>query len=456
MRMGNLLQHSTISGRLIAFSTVFFVVAIVVASAILWLIVAGVVREQVDQRLDTQIEALRSALTSGPEGAAAFYVQLDGPPFDRHGSGWYWQVSGEGVQLASSSLAGGTIETPGHAFEWRRLFGGITRPGGTTELHGQALHSRMTEATIGNRIVTITATAPETALTAPAIRSLMWLLPVMALLGGSLIAGTILQVRYGLRPLRQMAADIRTVVAGNRSNLPEPEVDELRPVAFEINRLIDRNAQRLSETRVHFANMAHGLKTPVASMMLALDDHNDPDGSMRRLIERIDRRIRHHLADGRRASAGDAAQSRSVVRPRFDDLILALERIYADKQLAVECDVDPSISVGCEAEDFDEIFGNILDNAFKWASAKIHIAAEIKGRLVTIRVRDDGPGLPESRIDEAFRPGLRLDETVAGDGFGLSISKELVELYGGSIVANLGKPGFIIDVELPIAPRRVA
>jgi signal transduction histidine kinase len=443
------MQHATISGRLIAFFTVFVVVAIVVASAILWLVVASVVREQVDQRLDTQIEALRSALVPGPNGAAMLSVQLDGPPFDRAGSGWYWQVSGEGVQLASRSLTGGTIGTPGHAFEWRQLFGGIPRPGGTRELRGQALHSRVTEAAVGNRIVTISATAPESALTAPAFRSLMWLLPVMALLGGSLIAGTVLQVRYGLRPLRQMTADIGAVVTGNRSSLPKSEVDELRPVASEINRLIDRNAQRLADTRVHFANMAHGLKTPVASMMLALNDRNDPDGSMRQLIERIDRRIRHHLADGRRASAGDVVRVASIVKPRIDDLILVLERIYADKQLSVECDLDPSILVGCEAEDVDEIFGNILDNAFKWATGKIQISAVGRGPGATISIRDDGPGMPDLAIAEAFLPGRRLDETVAGDGFGLSISKELVELYGGSIVIVSMKPGIAVNVTLP-------
>lgn len=449
MKIGKLLQRSTISGRLIAFSAAFVVVAIVVASATLWVIVAGVVREQVDQRLDTQIQALRTALTPGPDSAVTLSAQLDGPPFDRPGSGWYWQVSGESVQLASRSLSGGTIETPGHAFEWRQLFGGIARPGGATELRGQVLHSRITEATVGNRIVTIAATAPESALTAPASRSLMWLLPVMVLLGGSLIAGTILQVRYGLRPLRLMTADIGSVVNGNRSNLPEPEVDELQPVASEINRLIDRNAQRLADTRLHFANMAHGLKTPVASLMLALNDRNDPDGSMRRLTERLDLRIRHHLADGRRASAGDVVRSTSAVKPRIGDLILVLQRIYADRQLTVACDVDPSLFVGCAADDFDEIFGNILDNAFKWATREIHISAEKKGPAATISIRDDGPGMPDLAIEEAFRPGLRLDETVAGYGFGLGISKELVELYGGSIAMVPMKPGLKLDVILP-------
>ncbi|MCM2457414.1 HAMP domain-containing histidine kinase [Rhizobium sp. CG4] len=449
MNISRLLQRSTISGRLIAFSAIFVVAAIVVASVVLWLIVAGVVRSQVDQRLDTQIQALRSAITTAPDGAVTLSIQLDGPPFDRPGSGWYWQVSGQSVRLTSRSLSNGTIETPGHAFEWRQLFAGMPRPGGTTALRGQALHSRRAEATVGDRIVTITATAPETALTSPAFRSLMWLLPVMALLGGSLIAGTILQVRFGLRPLRQMTADIGSVLTGNRSTLPEPGVEELRPVATEINRLIDQSAQRLADTRVHFANMAHGLKTPVASMMLALDDTNDPDKSMRKLIERIDRRIQHHLADGRKATAGDMARSTSTVRPRLKDLLFVLERIYAHKHLSVECKVDPSVVVGCANEDFDEIFGNILDNAFKWANETIRICARIEGSAVTIGIFDDGPGMPDSGIEDALRPGFRLDETVAGDGFGLSISKEIVELYGGSIELAPMNPGLMVNVKLP-------
>jgi signal transduction histidine kinase len=448
-----LFQRSTISGRLIAFSAVFVAAAVLVASVILWLIVAGVVREQIDQRLDTQIQALRGALSSAPGGLVKLSAQLDGPPFDRPGSGWYWQVSGEGVHLTSRSLSGGTIQTAGPAFEWRQLLGGLPRPGGKADVRGQALHTRIADATVDNRIVVISATAPQSALTSPAFQSLMWLLPVMALLGASLIIGTTLQVRYGLRPLRQLTTDIGSVLAGHRPDLPDPGARELQPVSSEINRLIEQNAQRLVDTRVHFANMAHGLKTPVASMMLALDEHNDPDGGIRRLVERIDRRISHHLADGRRASAGNAAYSASRVKQRLDDLLLALGRIYVDKNISVRCDIDPKLSVGCAAEDFDEIFGNILDNAFKWAAADIHISAKATGRVVTISFHDDGPGMPEARIEEAFRPGLRLDETVAGDGFGLSISKELIELHGGAIVIASIKPGLRVDVTLPTAFR---
>lgn len=248
-----------------------------------------------------------------------------------------------------------------------------------------------------------------------------------------------------------MTTDIGIVVTGNRSNLPASEVDVLRPVASEINRLIDRNAQRLAETRVHFANMAHGLKTRVASMMLALDDHNDPDGSLRRLVDRIDRRIRHHLADGRRSSTGDLVRTVSVVKQRLDDLILALERIYADKQLLVDGDIDPSLSVGCAADDFDGILGNILDNAFKWATGKIQICALRKERTVKISIRDDGPGIPNASIEQVFRPGLRLDEIVPGDGFGLSISKDLIDLYVSAISIVPKTQGLSINVEPPFA-----
>ena len=452
MRIGPFLKRSTISGRLTAFSAVFIAAAVVVASATLWLIVANVVREQIDQRLDVQIQALRGALIPAPDGTVALSTQLDGPPFDRPASGWFWQITGDGIRLGSRSLAGGTIETPGKAFEWRQLLDGMPRHGDSAEFGGQELHTRTMQASVNGKIVTITATAPRTALTGPAFRSLIWLLGAMFLLGGSLLLGTVLQVRFGLRPLRMLSADIESVLQGRRSAVRQPDVHELQPIASEINRLIDQNTQRLVETRLHFANMAHGLKTPVASLMLALNDGNDADGSIRQLTERIDKRIRHHLADGRRASAGDGLSSVSLIRPRLDDLILALGRIYADKRVSVACDVEPSLAVRCTPDDFDEIFGNILDNAFKWAAGNISVSAQVSGLLATIRIGDDGAGMPESRIEDAFRPGLRLDEAIAGDGFGLSISKELAELYGGRIAIAPAKPGLTVEVTLPAAP----
>lgn len=450
MRIKTVFQRKTISGRLILFSTIFVAAAVLVASVVLCLIVAGVVREQIDQRLDTQIEGLRSALVSAPDGKVSLTTQLNGPPFDRPGSGWYWQVTGQAEPLTSRSLAGGTISAPGQPFDWRQLLGGGPQPGRSADHDGQALYLRTAQVAVGNQLVEISVSAPQSALTSPATRSLLWLIPAMLLLGVGLLVGTFWQVRYGLRPLRQLTADVGDVVAGKRSSLHESDIEELQPVTSEVNRLIEQNARRLIDTRIHFANMAHGLKTPVTSLMLALGDVNDPDGSMRQLVERIDRRIRHHMNDARRAAAGETGRSSTSLKPHIDDLVLALERIYADKPVSVVCEVDPRLAVGCDAEDVDEIIGNILDNAFKWCAGHVKITAEQHQQTVTIRVADDGPGFSDDNdIAQAFKPGSRLDNTVPGHGFGLSIAKEISELYGGAIAISNGRAGLQVAIDLP-------
>ncbi|MGF6157300.1 signal transduction histidine kinase [Ensifer sp. KUDG1] len=449
MMLSNIIRRKTIAGRLIAFSAVFVLTAMVIASAILWLIVAGVVGQQVDQRLDMQIGGLRRALSIRPDGTVGLGASLDGPPFDRTGSGWYWQVSGEGVRLTSRSLAGGTIDAPGRPLDWRRLLSGAPQPGEISDAQGQPLHVRTVKTGVGDRMLQITVTAPRSAVRDPATRSLLWLLPAMLILGAALLIGSLFQVRYGLRPLRQLTADIAAVRAGTRSRLQQAEVEELQPVSLEIDRLIGQNAQRLIDTRVHFANLAHGLKTPVTSLMLALDDRNDPDGAIRKLAERMDRRIRHHLADARRVTAGDVDRSPVLIRPRLDDLIAALSRIHADKNVAVTLDVGPGLSVACGSEDLDEVLGNLLDNAFKWCASSIEVSGTAQGGVVTIEIVDDGPGMTQEEIIEAFQPGRRLDETVPGSGFGLNIAREIVELYGGGVSAcNQGSGGLLVSVSL--------
>lgn len=451
MRWPRLSRPTSIAGRLTAFSAAFVAGAILVASVILWFIVAGVVREQIDQRLDTQIEGVRSSLTVSENGQLTMASQLDGPPFDRPNSGWYWQVRSETSTLSSRSLERRALKPGGRQADWRDLASARPRPGEMEDGNGRGLYTRTLSTRIDGQLVQITASAPEAALTDPAFRSLMWLVPAMALLGITLLIGTYLQVRFGLKPLKRLTTDIAEVSAGNRSTLPEGEVEELKPVATEINRLIALNERRLEEARIHFANMAHGLKTPVASLTLGLNDDNDASGGLRDLVLRIDRRIRHHLADARKSTAGQPSDRHVLLRPRLDDLILVLSNIYRDKALSVRCEVEDRAGIRCDPEDVDEILGNLLDNAFKWASTAVTVTSTRTGGLVAITITDDGPGIAEDRINEAFQPGMRLDESVQGSGFGLGISKEIVELYGGTVTLQNSKNGFHAIVTLPVS-----
>ena len=448
--MMRLFSPRTLSARLTAFSLVFIVLAMAFASVILWFIVAGVVREQIDQRLDVQIEGLRHAITINPDGQIAVQDALDGPPFDRPGSGWYWNVEGPANSVSSHSMAQANLAPP-PPDDWRQLFG-EPRVRDDVMLEGRRLHLRSERAMIDGHPVDITVSAPQSALSDPARRALLLLLAAMSVLGITLIGGIGLQVRFGLKPLKALTGDIAAISAGERAALPLAETQDLQPISDEINRLVDQNARRLKDTRLHFANLAHSLKTPAASLSLALTPQNDPDGEMRRLVERIDQRIRHHLADARRTMAGAPPGAASVLKAHVDDILLIMARLYAAKSVTLSCSIEENLSVACSGEDLDEILGNLIDNAFKWADSHIVLSARQERGFIVVNIRDDGPGITQQNIADALLPGVRLDETVSGDGFGLTITKELVELYGGGIrLENREEGGLEIEVSLPLA-----
>ncbi len=452
MMLRPFVPRQTISGRLIWFSVLFATGSLVAASIILWLIVASVVREQVDQRLDLQVEGLRDALVTQSDGTIKLTGSFDAPPFDRIGSGWYWQVSGSGVRLSSRSLDAAAIESPPVPFDWRRALTGSPQLAEGKSATGQSLHVRVAKAFVGDKAVEILVTAPQTALSGPAFRALLWLVPAMLLLGAILVTGILYQVRYGLRPLRRLTSEIPMIGSGRLYELPPSEVGELQPVTVEINRLVSQNRKRLADTRLHFANLAHGLKTPVASLTLALNDDNDRTGEMRALVARVEGRIRHHLGRARGMLSDAGVGATAQIEPHIDDIIHMMSRLHADRTLTISRQPTADLSVGCAPEDVDEILGAIIDNAFKWARASVSVMTATEQTMALITVDDDGPGIKDDRIADAVRPGVRLDETVPGDGFGLSIAKELTEIYGGSLAFGKAPTGGLrVSIRLPRA-----
>lgn len=464
-------RTGSIARRLLVFSAVFVSAALVVAVLILWLVMQTVMREEIDRRLDSQIDALHAALLIAADGGLSLSVPLDGPPFDRPRSGWAWQIETAEADLASRSLGTRRLDLASVVAQQRAEEGrrGVARaPGGPgggpgdapgrpraadLDQPGGSLHLRLATRMVDGRLVTIAAAAPQWALREPAVRAITWLAPCMLALGLVLLAGTAAQVRYGLRPLRAMARDLEAVGEGRIERLPDPAVTELRPLASKTNALLAQNEERLSATRLHFANLAHALKTPVASLSLALGAANDPDGALRGLVGRIDQRIRHHLAAARRAMGGGEGVRTALDAP-IRELAAIMTRLHAERPLTVSIGGTHGLSVACDEKDVEEMLGNLIDNAFKWAGSRIEIAAQVSGRMVEISIADDGPGIPPARREAVLLPGIREDERIQGHGFGLTIVKELADLYGGRLSLSDAAPdgqGLKASLMLPLA-----
>ncbi len=440
----------SLSGRLLLGASVLIVLALLVTGVVMDLALRRFIQGQVDGRLDGQILSVADALREGPAGSLTLEHIVDGPPFERPLSGWYWEVLAPGPVLRSKSLLGRDF-TLAHP-----LLEDHPRPVAIDGLGppDEPLRVRVKRVTVNAGMVTIAASAPLKALAGPLHDALTPLIVTLVLLAAGLIGAVLLQVRLGLRPLALLRAELTRVSTGGAERITGAQPSELAPLVVQLNTLLDQNAANLERARRHVANLAHGLKTPLATLALALEESAcDPTGRLLPLVTTMDRRIRHHLTRARTASLGGAERARILLAPRIADHAAVLAKLYADKDLDWGVTVGAAVAVACEIQDLDEMIGNLLDNACKWARHRIRVAATLAGSRVVLAIEDDGTGLSPEQTIEAMAAGRRIDESAPGYGFGLPITRELAELYGGSLrLAQSGLGGLRAELTLPAAP----
>jgi signal transduction histidine kinase len=445
------LRQASLNRRLLFGAAVFIALALVAAAIVIGFVLHRFIQGQIDQRLDSQIVFLSSMLTTGDDGLIALVGNADGPPFDRPARGWYWEIAGPRNVLRSDSLEGVSVDVP----EFRRP-PRAERPA-SAEGRGPrnaALHFRIQQLMVGRTLVTIVASAPRAAVNGPLREAMTTLALSLAVLGVALVVAIVLQVRLGLRPLdrlRQAVADVRT---GRSERVPAEQPLEILPLVSELNALLEQNAANLVRARRHVANLAHGLKTPLATLAIALSERGrDTASELHSLVVLMERRIRHHLGRARAGVLSGPTRAQTLVALRIDDIGTVLGKINADRGIALTLNVPRNLAVACEQQDFDEMIGNLLENAFRWARNKVEVDARRDDeRSVVIVIEDDGPGLRPDQIPHVLRPGERIDESAPGFGFGLPITRELAELYGGGLNLDASVLGGLrVTLRVPFA-----
>ena len=198
--------------------------------------------------------------------------------------------------------------------------------------------------------------------------------------------------------------------AGRSDRVVGVQPREVQPLVSELNSLLEQNARDLDRARRHVANLAHGLKTPLATLAVALPK-NERGTEMHELVELMERRIRHHLGRARAAALSGPTRARTGLVPHINDLGAVLGKVHADKQVDFSVDIAGDLAVACEEQDFDEMAGNLLDNAFEWTRRKVDVHASIKdGNRIVVSIEDDGPGFDLEQVSQVLQPGQRLDE----------------------------------------------
>lgn len=446
-------------GRLAALAAIATIAALAFAALAIGAVLERFVMQGLDQRLDAQVALLATAI--GPDGKVDRGRIVSPAPFGRAGSGWGWRIDAPAGTIASADLP--RIDEPrvdqppppepdGH--RRRRHDEGEPYPLDWRDATGADRHARSLTVQTSAGPVRIAASAPREIVERPLRAAMAPLLGSLALLGIALATATLVQLRLGLRPLGALRQSLAAVRAGRADAVPADQPAELRPLAEELNALLAENAAALANARGHVANLAHGLKTPLAALALGLRGRDcDPDGMMAAEVERMDRSIRHHLGRARADSSGGAARRRTPLEPAIDGIADALGRIHADRAIAFSRSVSPGLALAIDPQDLDELLGNLLDNAWRWATGRIALTAGPgpDGRA-HITIEDDGPGIPAGDRAEALRPGRRLDESGDGHGFGLSIVRELAELHRGTLALDAAPGGGLrATIGLPMA-----
>ncbi len=436
------MRANSLAFRLFLSATAWTVVILVATGIILSSIYREAFERSFDRRLGVYLRTLVAEVAAPEQSADRGAPTLGEPLFELPLSGWYWQIAKLGVATPEvrSSRSLWDSELPKLAGDAATSLDG-TRRGYVPGPDEQRL--RMLERTVDlgedGRYLIVVAGDPQEIEDEIGYfdRALLITFVMLAVV---LLLITMFQVRFGLAPLKRISKSLAAIRAGTAERLEGRFPVEIAPLARETNALIDANREIVERARTHVGNLAHALKTPLSVVVNEAAGRPD-DPLAAKVIEQADimrDQIARHLERARLAARLKVVGSITEVVPVVAALTRTMEKIHHHRGIAIDLDTPVAVSFRGERQDLEEMIGNLVDNACKWAQARVSVEVVVEHAggaaarpMVRVIVDDDGPGLSPAQRDQVARRGRRLDETKPGSGLGLSIVMELAGLYGG-------------------------
>jgi signal transduction histidine kinase len=421
----------------------------------------GAIQESLDDQLRFGLDGLVAAAEVDGPDHVTLQNRFADPRFERVFSGWYWQIvpedpgPGNDQPETSRSLWDQTIVPQDLVASDNNTEFGYADGPDHQRLRVLLRHIALPRSAEGIeeagrfRFIVASSVNETEADVLRFDRTLFWSFALFSL---GLLAAIAIQVRVGMMPLRRVSEALARIREGRAQRLEGEFPAEIAPLATELNGLIAHSSEVVGRARAHVANLAHFLKTPLTVLAneAAGSDSSLAD-TVSRQVTSMRRQVDHYLARARAAGALDVLGSRTDVAGSLGDLSRVLTRMHSEKLISIDLDVTPGLAFRGEREDFEEMAGNLLDNACKWAKSKVRVnAAPMEAGRFVLTVEDDGPGLPADKRSQEIERGRRLDESVPGTGLGLAIVRDISKLYGGTLAlaeASLG--GLKACLELP-------
>jgi signal transduction histidine kinase len=444
------MRIKSLSLRLVVGAAISVAVALAIAAVLLGALFRDYVERGLEARLNAQLDGLVTITEIGEDGRPQPLRELAEPRFQQPLSGWYWQISpaAGGEPTRSRSLWDDVLPTVSGLVAGPAAFQDIAGPADQPLYAG----ARLITLPGSDREFVFTVAADRAEITAETRPFTVTLRLSLATLGLVLVGALIVQVRYGLDPLKRIPKALADIRSGRADRLTGDFPSEVEPLAVEINALIDHNEKVVDRARTHVGNLAHALKTPLTVLR---GEAARAGGALAAIVagqgEIMTRHVDHYLARARIAARHRALGARAEVRPVVEDLRRTLDRIHQDRGLDIAVEGEEAVFRG-DREDLEEMVGNLLDNACKWAAARVRVSVHRRGGDIEIRVADDGPGLEADERETALTRGRRLDESKPGSGLGLAIVADLVAHYGGTLdLARADIGGLAAILTLPAA-----
>ncbi len=428
--------------RIIALSTIWAIVTLVATSTIISTLYRQASERGFNSLLSAHLFNLIGSVGVSEGGALTGSVDLGDLRFSEPDSGWYWAVEpvsgGLTGQLRSLSMTE-AIPSPSAAVapfnaEFQRSYR-------TDGIAGEELQVFESEFVLDaqNRVARFRVMGNRTELENEIGAFQGRLFTYLSIFGAGMVAINAIAIMLGLRPLGKVREALSKVREGTAKRLDGVFPAEIEPLANETNALIENNKQIVERARTQVGNLAHSLKTPLAVL---LNEARIIGGDKGRLIETqasaMQQQLEHYLQRARIAAQRDSIVYRTPLSPSLKRMVRVMEKLNPNVLIRLELPAEEILFAG-EREDFEEVVGNLLENAMKWARGAVVVSArtfdgsEPGSGMFELTIDDDGPGIPEDKAREALKRGKRLDETKAGTGLGLAIVSDLVNEYGGKL-----------------------
>ncbi len=445
------IRLESLSSRLIAAAAIWTLLGLLVGGVVLSNAFRVAAQNGFDAALQTDMDSLIAAAEPDRSGAVTLQGRFLSHNFDRVYSGLYYQIR--------TGAHGGQISRS--LFDKEILPFNESRKGAL--IWGSAEGPENQQLRVVSRRVDLTpdkaADADYTFLvagdlaeverqTAEFNTTVFW---SFLLLGLGLIGAILVQVKIGLLPLRRVSHALAKIRDGEARRLDGNFPIEIAPLASELNSLIQHSEEVVGRARTHVSNLAHFLKTPLSVLAAEADAQPGPFAdTVKKQVFTMRRQVDHYLARARAAGSLDVLGNRTQISAVIDDLARVIGRIHAARGIVIDAECDENLYFRGERQDLEEMLGNLIDNAGKWARSRVRVRCEkAEGRLV-FRIEDDGPGLSSEQRTQVGERGERLDESVPGSGLGLAIVRDISRLYGGFFALDASSLGGVMArLELP-------